>query len=173
MTRARPTRCTLSLVALLAACATSVGPSGRGGPTGGPFDRDELALCDARTSGVGVRTIHGGRMTVRLVGTCSGPSTCDSPDELAPGAWATIRVAGREILVASCVIDAFGGTALEVAFRSDATEDEVYEIPLTGACLDVSLTGCGRDSGPPPPSDAGGSIDGGVALDAGAMPDAT
>ena len=64
MTRARPTFA-VPLLALLTACATSVGGSGRGGPMGGPFDREELAFCDARTTGLGVRTLRGGRMTVR------------------------------------------------------------------------------------------------------------
>jgi hypothetical protein len=162
-----PRTITLALLsaALLGACATSVGPSGRGGPTGGPFDREELVLCDARTTGLGVHTMRGGRMTVRLVSSCPGVASCEAPDELAPGAWTTIRVAGREILVGGCVIDALGGTDLEVTFRSESGADEVYELPVSGACVDPG-SGCVRDSGPPPTSDAG--LDAGDTSEAGA-----
>ncbi len=124
-------------------------------------------MCTTQTTALAVKTTHGGRMTVRLDGGCSGVAACTSTDELAPGAWVTIRIAGRDLSIPGCEIDALGASALEVTFRPDEGSDEAYSIPLRGGCLDAGAGGCVRDAGSPldarptPTGDAAVGPDGG------------
>ena len=118
----------------------------------------------AGTSSVSVHTNGGGRMTLRVVGGCFGDPMCESTDLFAPDAWATVRVAGTELLVDGCApISAVSGTDLEVTFRPTAGELETYSIPLVGACLDAGPGGCTppRDGGMPVPDASSPMLDGG------------
>jgi hypothetical protein len=146
------------LVASVAACDNGLGTTRTG-----PFDRDELVLCEPGTTSLGVFSMGGGRMRIEVVGGCGDARTCVGTDTYAPRSWATVRASGRDLSIEGCAsISALAGTAVEVSFENeDGVADERYELPIRGACLDAGVMGCratsdgGLDGGPVVVRDSG------------------
>jgi len=97
-----------AFVAVVAACDNGLGTTRTG-----PFDRDELVLCEPGTTSLGVFTMGGGRMRIEVVGGCGDARTCVGTDTYAPRSWATVRASGRELSIEGCAsISALAGAAV-------------------------------------------------------------
>ena len=154
-------------VVLLGACTSDLAVVERFG-----FESSTVTMCDPATSEVGLVTRDGGILIFEVVDGCGRVvSRCEAPDLYAPGARASIRTAGTDVLVEGCAADASSGVTLRAGFAApDASEStETYEVSLRGDCLTGSPGSCvdaaiaPADAGPP---DAAASDAAGV--DAGA-----
>ena len=114
---------------------------------GGGFDREVVAMCSSTTTAVGVRTDGGGRLAIELHRPGCSTTGCEGSDVYASGSWATIRIAGPDLLLEGCdPVTAVGADRLRVTFTKPAeSEVESYEIGLVGDCL-VGL-GCATPDG--------------------------
>jgi hypothetical protein len=129
----------------LSACSSDLGPT----DDMGPFDREVVEMCGATTSSVGVYTSGGGRMSIELHRPGCSTTGCEGSDVYASGAWATIRVAGPDLLLEGCdPVSAVGADRLRVTFApDDGAEPETHEIGLVGEC--IAGPGCAATDGGP------------------------
>jgi len=138
------TRTLFALFVALTACSTELGPSGMEGP----FDREVVELCSSRTSSVGVLTRGGGRITIELNRPGCPVAGCEGSDVYAPGAWATVRTAGPDLLLDGCdPISAVGADRLRVIFTPEEGAPETLDIDVVGACLVGDACASSPDTG--------------------------